>query len=640
MIGIWLGCLLSLVSSALLGQDEIATPPQEELLIDWKYFFKKALRARGEAKWDSSTYYFRQSKEIATTAKDAFGEKLFYLEMIEIFMDYRYQPDSVFRFQQLLRDHCTLEEDTICYAQLHESYASFYLRQERYAKAIQSLRRAEEYAGLTDDIYLQLQITHLAGWVYSILGEQELNHIYSRKAKNLLREDIRTSVKLRTYANFAASFSAEQPDSVIYYAQQTLAHCEDTIGQSACIGTLNNLVATYVLQGEIEKAYQLFRIFMNGDTANFAKIPPSYLPFFTQTIAAIYEGFGKKDSALMFYEWSAGEGRLYNQTQALWETCAALSRLYENQKDYEMSICYLREKEAHARKLDREKRQMKVARYEAEKALKEQNLAIETLKEEQGEIKSQEQFSSRSLITLLAVLGGLFIFGFILFQRNRLRLTQLNEEIGLSRLNSLQASMNPRFLMNAFDTLRGLIQQKDRKKANEYLTQLSLLIRQFLENTEEAKVAFNEELTLLKSFFELEEKRLGKPISIFWEIDAALKQRNPFIPTLVIQPIMESLFSGGGNQDDPLPELRLSFYGKEQYVWCELHESRKGGESQEENKPGAAFIPHTKERIDLLQKMGYDLADFRTERIVGTEPERVFQKTILVLPILNENSQE
>ncbi len=89
------------------------------------------------------------------------------------------------------------------------------------------------------------------------------------------------------------------------------------------------------------------------------------------------------------------------------------------------------------------------------------------------------------------------------FNENEKRL-QLEKQLVASKLESLQAQMNPHFTFNALNSIQNLV-LKDRKyEAYDYLNKFSVLLRENLNMSKKSYVSFDNELKLITKYLELE----------------------------------------------------------------------------------------------------------------------------------------
>lgn len=97
--------------------------------------------------------------------------------------------------------------------------------------------------------------------------------------------------------------------------------------------------------------------------------------------------------------------------------------------------------------------------------------------------------------------------------QQRLREEQELATLRLSQLSELQARLHPHFLFNALASIAGLCLTSPRK-AEEGITDLAVLLRQFLRAPSEVCIPLHEELSLVRTYLALEHLRLENRLSI------------------------------------------------------------------------------------------------------------------------------
>ncbi|WP_281555980.1 histidine kinase [Thalassomonas sp. RHCl1] len=93
----------------------------------------------------------------------------------------------------------------------------------------------------------------------------------------------------------------------------------------------------------------------------------------------------------------------------------------------------------------------------------------------------------------------------------------LGQQLQNQQLKSLMNQLNPHFLFNAMNTIRGMIYE-DQDKAAELLTQLSELFRYNLSSGVKVAATLKDELEICQSYLDIEQLRLGERLQIKQEI--------------------------------------------------------------------------------------------------------------------------
>lgn len=109
-----------------------------------------------------------------------------------------------------------------------------------------------------------------------------------------------------------------------------------------------------------------------------------------------------------------------------------------------------------------------------------------------------------------------------------------------SQLRSLQQQLNPHFLFNCLNSLRGMIDE-DPRRARDMVTELAGLLRGALRS--DNTVALNDELAAVDAYLRLESVRLEERLRIRREIDPAAG--TAAFPPLLLQGLVENAVRHG-----------------------------------------------------------------------------------------------
>lgn len=116
---------------------------------------------------------------------------------------------------------------------------------------------------------------------------------------------------------------------------------------------------------------------------------------------------------------------------------------------------------------------------------------------------------------------------------------QLQHTIANSELSTLRSQINPHFLFNSLNSIKGLIIKNENKEAADYITEFGVLIRQILENSKMPLLSLKEELDFLGLYLNLESrrhKRFDYEVIIPENFDITIFN----VPALLLQPIVEN----------------------------------------------------------------------------------------------------
>jgi sensor histidine kinase YesM len=112
--------------------------------------------------------------------------------------------------------------------------------------------------------------------------------------------------------------------------------------------------------------------------------------------------------------------------------------------------------------------------------------------------------------------------------------------------------MNPHFIFNSISSIQNLISSEKKEDSVDYIGKFSRLIRLILHQASNNSITLEEEVEMLRLYLEMESLRFNKSFSYAIDVPAVLKQHNPEIPTMIIQPVVENaVIHGLLNKDEP-----------------------------------------------------------------------------------------
>lgn len=141
-----------------------------------------------------------------------------------------------------------------------------------------------------------------------------------------------------------------------------------------------------------------------------------------------------------------------------------------------------------------------------------------------------------------------FSLGFAIYQY---RLKQVRKSYDFQsklqqlEMTALKAQMNPHFIFNCLNSIKGLILIGEAEKAVSYIGTFSKLVRNSLDSAEEKLLTLKEELEIAENYLSLEQLRYGPKLK--WSIrcqDESL-MTTVKIPPFILQPLIENAIVHG-----------------------------------------------------------------------------------------------
>lgn len=131
-----------------------------------------------------------------------------------------------------------------------------------------------------------------------------------------------------------------------------------------------------------------------------------------------------------------------------------------------------------------------------------------------------------------------------LIELNKSRETRLSLESNLkeSQLNTLKGQINPHFMFNSLNNIRGLMLE-DVEKSRDILTRLSETLRYSLTKNDVDSIALEDELEMVENYVEISKIQLEDRLEFETAIDE--NSLNTQIPPMIIQMLVENAIKHG-----------------------------------------------------------------------------------------------
>ena len=235
-----------------------------------------------------------------------------------------------------------------------------------------------------------------------------------------------------------------------------------------------------------------------------------------------------------------------------------LANLYEKTGNFKKSLNYLKKDVILTDSILGIEKQKAIAnlevKFETEKVKRDKDIL-----EKKAEIlvleneKNKTLFYTSIIIIILILVSGIFYYARLKVKKQAaltsLELKETQKRLSLekqyknSELRALKAQMNPHFIFNAMNSIQSLILKDNKHEAYTYLTKFASLLRENLNISEKSFVDFEEELSLLEKYLELEKLRFKQDLE--YEIKGDELIDDIKIPSMIIQPFVENAIKHG-----------------------------------------------------------------------------------------------
>lgn len=211
-------------------------------------------------------------------------------------------------------------------------------------------------------------------------------------------------------------------------------------------------------------------------------------------------------------------------------------------------------------------------------------------------------------------LGFLLLIGLLFWiVRYRLRKTRnkqqrennINNTLLELKLKAINAKMNPHFIFNTLNNIQYLIILNKNSEAEQALNRFSLLLRKFLEQSDNSFVRLSEEIALLELYIDIEQYRFEDNLEVIISMPA--KCGSLVIPTLLLQPVIENAFKHGLMHSDKKKVLAISVRQEEEYLEIRIEDNGIGRNKSEEIQLGKKLhVSHGWRLVEEKIRMVHD----------------------------------
>ncbi|WP_462282033.1 tetratricopeptide repeat protein [Salinivirga cyanobacteriivorans] len=218
-----------------------------------------------------------------------------------------------------------------------------------------------------------------------------------------------------------------------------------------------------------------------------------------------------------------------------------------------------------------------------------------TLKEEQ--IKRQQQLLW-SIIASAVFLVIILVLLYLQFKRKTaLKRIQIQQQL-------FRAQLNPHFIFNALNAIKGYITAHKTDEAAEFLTDFSSLMRQTLESSIDEINSLATEIELLTAYLKLQQMRLEHEFKFLIDTASVINTENTKFPAMLLQPFVENAVEHGIKNGGSKIEIHFTEINNRLAITISDDgpgiENTKNTSTKKHHSRGMEII---KKRMQLLNKM-------------------------------------
>ncbi|WP_116106651.1 histidine kinase [Lewinella sp. IMCC34191] len=214
------------------------------------------------------------------------------------------------------------------------------------------------------------------------------------------------------------------------------------------------------------------------------------------------------------------------------------------------------------------------------------------------------------LITGVALISVLLTGAFYGYNRRMLRRQAVvrsdwekqNQLLKLEQ-QARQLQMNPHFIFNALNGIRGLV---DRREARDQLSRFATLMRGILHNSRQERITLAEEIATLENYLRMEQFCHPHPFTYSIDIPGSVNSEEVSLPPMLVQPFAENAILHGFSGLDRPAELHIAFELVGRRCRISIRDNGVGraiaGQRQADRQPGhqSVAVGVTQERISAM----------------------------------------
>lgn len=510
-------------------------------------------------------------------------------------------------------------------------YAKFKHFEKGAEYLFEALRYFEKHPGENPVVEIGSVYSNLAG-LYSIQGDHEKAIEYGKKVivcceANKSNEYVENNenTKFVTYSIIGVAYrNLKKYTEALDNLNKALAIAKNSNSSFKVSYVLSRLGSVKLAEQKFDEAEAYYKKALEGDLDD-KSLANGYTG-----IAQLY--FEKKDYEQAYFYITKGlDLSIKTESIDLQEVGSELLfKLSEMRNDYKKALEMYQlhnkivgYKNVESSKNELEKQQLK---YNFDK--KELKLKLDA--EKKAAIKNNW------LIALSAVLVLLLLAAYFYYRNNKQKQAITVLEKNQIKQKLLITQMNPHFIFNSVQNIRGLINNKQNNEAVNYLDKFSKLTRQILENSNENYISLEEEVEMIENYLSIQQLLYDNKFNFTIDVQEGIDKESIFLPPMLAQPFIENAIKHGLSNTTENGKIDVHFYLKQDKLFFEVTDNGKGfGTDKKVTNHKSLAMTITKERLVSYTKN----KDFvvQTDNLFTSEGTVGGAKVVFEIPYIYEN---
>ncbi len=215
-------------------------------------------------------------------------------------------------------------------------------------------------------------------------------------------------------------------------------------------------------------------------------------------------------------------------------------------------------------------------------------------------------FATRFLIWFFIIF---VYYGYRYLKNTKMRELELETNLNKSRLNTLKGQINPHFMFNSLNNIRGLMLE-DVNKSRSMLTKLSEMLRFSLNTDDVHFISLEKELELVDNFIAL--AKIQYEDRLDYAIDLNGVHLQTMVPPMIIQLLVENAVKHGISKIKKGGIVKVTLADKDNGLLIKVRNSGKLSIGSDSTQVG---LENIKKRLQLLyeKEASFSLAEDQNE---------------------------
>ncbi len=191
----------------------------------------------------------------------------------------------------------------------------------------------------------------------------------------------------------------------------------------------------------------------------------------------------------------------------------------------------------------------------------------------------------------VAVFSLFIISFFILETRNKQKRKAAVEKVITEKklteleMQALKAQINPHFVFNCLNSIKGFIFDRDYAQADKYLDKFADLMRSTIDNSDASIISLQSEINYLDNYLQLEKLRFEDKFDYKIEVAADIDKEAFFVPAMLLQPYVENAIRHGMRfLENKKGQINININKENNFLVCEIDDNGIGREKAAELK--------------------------------------------------------